>query len=213
MRIVAGSLRGKRLVAPEGEGVRPTADRTREALFGILEGGRMTGGVSPLPGARVLDAFAGTGALGLEALSRGAGQVDFLERYAPALSALRSNVAALDATEACRVHDRDVLHPPQAEAPADLVLLDPPYNQGLARPALEALVRAGWIGQKTLICLEMLKSEDLALPSAFALLDERKYGKAKLCFLRLEALSPTGERPAEGNGSGSPDLARRAGGA
>ncbi|WP_119167521.1 16S rRNA (guanine(966)-N(2))-methyltransferase RsmD [Algihabitans albus] len=185
MRIVAGSLRGKRLVAPDGEGVRPTADRTREALFGILEGGRLTGGVSPLPAARVLDAFAGTGALGLEALSRGGARVDFLERYAPALSVLRANVAALGVAETCRVHDRDVLHPPKAEAPADLVFMDPPYNQGLARPALEALTKAGWVGSGTLVCLELLKSEPLDLPSDFTVLDERRYGKAKLCFLRM----------------------------
>lgn len=190
MRIVAGSLRGKRLVSPDGEGVRPTADRTREALFNILEGGRLTGGVSPLPGARILDAFAGTGALGLEALSRGAAQVDFLERYAPALSALRANTSALGTAETCRVHDRDVLHPPRAAAPADVVFLDPPYNQGLARPALEALTKAGWIAGDTLICLELLKSEEAEAPPDFTRLDERKYGKAKLCFLRLAA-SPT----------------------
>jgi 16S rRNA (guanine966-N2)-methyltransferase len=185
VRIVAGSLRGKRLVAPEGETVRPTGDRTREALFGILEGGRLTGGVSPLPGARVLDAFAGTGALGLEAVSRGAARADFLERFAPALAALRANVAALDLGARCRVHDRDVLHPPQAEAPAGVVFMDPPYNQGFAEPALTALRAAGWIGPDTLVCLELLKTEDPALPDGFAPLDARTYGKAKLWFVRL----------------------------
>lgn len=193
MRIVAGSLRGKRLIAPDGEGVRPTADRTREALFNILEGGRLTGGVSPLPGARILDAFAGTGALGLEALSRGAAQVDFLERYALALTALRANVSALGTAQACRIHDRDVLHPPEAGAAADVVFMDPPYNQGLARPALEALSKAGWISDGTLICLELLKSEDANPPPDFVSLDERRYGKAKLCFLR-KAPRPTDAR-------------------
>ncbi len=195
MRIVAGSLRGKRLAAPEGEAVRPTADRTREALFDILAGGRLTGGVSPLPGARVLDAFAGTGALGLEALSRGAAHVDFLERFAPALECLRANVRSLEAGERVRIHDRDVLHPPQAAAPADLVFLDPPYNQGYAGPALEALLAAGWIAPHTLISLELLKSEEPELPADFALLDQRKYGKAKLWFLRL---AEDGEERTEG---------------
>lgn len=185
MRIVAGSLRGKRLVAPEGAAVRPTADKTREALFGILEGGRLTGGVSPLHGARVLDAFAGTGALGLEAVSRGAAQVDFLERFAPALESLRANVRALEVGERARIHDRDVLHPPRAGAPADLVFMDAPYNQGLSGPALEALRAAGWIRPETLISLELLKSEEPELPADFALLDARKYGKAKLWFVRL----------------------------
>src|SRR5690606_35910865 len=96
VRIVAGSLRGRQLAAPAGLAVRPTADRTREALFGIVKGGRLSGGAVPLTGALVLDAFAGTGALGLEALSRGAREVVFLERSAQALEALRGNVRSLD---------------------------------------------------------------------------------------------------------------------
>lgn len=184
MRIVAGSHRGRQLAAPAGLAVRPTADRTREALFGIVEGGRLSGGALPLTGALVLDAFAGTGALGLEALSRGAREVVFLERSAQALEALRGNVRSLDVAARCRIVERDVLRPPAAEAAADLVLLDPPYNQGMAGPALEALRAAGWIGPGTLVTVELLKTE--AAPSLpwMTVLDDRTYGKTRLLFLR-----------------------------
>lgn len=184
MRIVAGRFRGRPLQAPEGTAVRPTGDRTREALFGILEGGRLTGGDSPLPGALVLDAFAGTGALGLEALSRGAGEVVFIERLAPALTALQENIAVLGAEKETRVLDRDALHPPPAERPADIALMDPPYHQGLAQPALVALRAVGWIGPDSLIALELMKAEDFAAPEGFGVLDERVYGKARLVFLK-----------------------------
>jgi len=185
MRIVAGKYRGRPLSAPEGTTVRPTSDRTREALFGILEGGRLSGGGSPLPGALVLDAFAGTGALGLEALSRGAEDVVFIERFPPALNALRANIAILEAAGSCRVLDRDVLHPPPAPRPARLLLMDPPYQQGLAVPALQALQAAGWIDRESLIALELMKAEDFTPPAGFEVLDSRVYGKARLVFLSL----------------------------
>jgi 16S rRNA (guanine966-N2)-methyltransferase len=193
MRLVAGKFRGRRLHAPEGAEVRPTSDRTREALFGILEGGRLSGGVSPLPGARVLDAFAGTGAVGLEALSRGAANVTFLERYAPALTALRRNVAELAVAADCRVLDRDALHPPPAEAPCQLVFLDPPYNQRLAAPAIAALAARGWIDGASLIVVELMKTEDFDPPAGFELLDSRTYGKARLVFLRRQATEEGGD--------------------
>lgn len=184
MRIVAGSLRGRPLSAPAGLAVRPTADRTREALFGIVDGGRLTGGASPLPGGLVVDVFAGTGALGLEALSRGAEQAVFIERAPAALEALRGNVRTLGVAERCRIVERDALHPPTAERPAALVLLDPPYNQGLVAPALEALAAAGWIAPDTLVAVELLKVEALPVPAGLQLLDERTYGKTRLLFLR-----------------------------
>lgn len=184
MRIVAGSLRGRPLAAPAGQAVRPTSDRTREALFGILEGGRLSGGSSPLPGALALDAFAGTGALGLEALSRGAEQAVFIERAPAALEALRANIRSLGVGARCRVVERDALHPPPAERAADLVLLDPPYNQGLVGPALAALREAGWIGEESLVVVELLKAEARPEVPGFGTLDERSYGKTRLLFLR-----------------------------
>ncbi len=181
MRIVAGRHRGRRLTVPEGLAVRPTGDRTREALFNILASGRTA---AVLDGAQVLDAFAGTGALGLEALSRGAARVIFMESLPAALAALKRNIAALGEENTCRALQADVLRPPPAgdEAPA-IVLMDPPYSQGLAAPALEALAAAGWIGPETLVVVELMAGESLAPPPGFALRDSRKYGKARLVFL------------------------------
>lgn len=185
MRIVAGSLRGRQLAAPAGLAVRPTADRTREALFGILEGGRFSDGASLLPGALVLDVFAGTGALGLEALSRGAEHAVFIERAPAPLESLRANIRNLGVGTRCRVVERDALHPPAAERPADLALLDPPYNQGLVGPALATLAATGWIGAWTLVVVEQLKAEPLPQAEGFEILDDRCYGKTRLLFLRL----------------------------
>ncbi len=186
MRIVAGKYRGRRLNAPEGRDTRPTSDRAREALFNILAGGRYSAGVSPIPGAQVLDAFAGTGALGLEALSRGAEHIFFIEQAAPALQALRANIKALAAQAACRLLASDVLHPPPSpRGPMDLVLLDPPYDKGLLTPALAALADKGWIGARTLVVAEVMQREETVLPEGFTLLEARRYGKAKLLLSRL----------------------------
>jgi 16S rRNA (guanine966-N2)-methyltransferase len=189
MRIVAGKHRGRPLVGPEGREVRPTSDRTREALFNILTQGRLAerGAQSPLSGARVLDAFAGTGALGLEALSRGAAHATFIESQAAALSVLRENIRTLGEQPASTILQADALHPPRSSVPCDVVLLDPPYNQGLGPPAVRALDRAGWISATALICVELMKAEPFQPPEGFEVLDERAYGKAKLIFLQREA--------------------------
>jgi 16S rRNA (guanine966-N2)-methyltransferase len=192
MRIVAGRHRGRHIEAPEGLAVRPTADRTREAMFNILERGKLpwpeafadTG--NPLTCARVLDAFAGTGALGLEAASRGAAHVTFMENQAVAIAACRDNIRALGEESRCEVVTYDVLHPPHAAMPCDLVLMDPPYGQGLAAPALAALRETGWIAPGTLVVIELMAKEDFAAPGGFATVDTRKYGKARLEFLRAE---------------------------
>ena len=191
MRIVSGRYRGRRLIAPEGLAVRPTADRTREALFDILSHGRLLQNGEGAPGgprgAIVLDAFAGTGALGLEALSRGAAHVSFMESHAAALSALRRNILALEALGDASVHRADVLRPPPRPAdaePCGVVLMDPPYNQGLAGPALLALRKAGWLAPGALVSVELMKAEPFEPPEGFSVVDERTYGKAKLVFLR-----------------------------
>ena len=190
MRIVAGRHRGRRIEAPEGLAVRPTGDRTREAVFNILTQGKLhwrgqaEDDTNPLAGARVLDAFAGTGALGLEALSRGAAQVTFMEEQAAALTACKRNVQTLDEAARCRVLSCDVLRPPRAEAACELVLMDPPYNQGLAPPALSALGDAGWLAPGALAVVELMAGEPLEPPAGFEILEERKYGKARVVFLR-----------------------------
>ncbi len=187
MRIVAGRFRGRTLAAPEGIAVRPTSDRTREALFNILVQGRIAAEEPGLAGARVLDAFAGSGALGLEALSRGAAQVVFMEEHAAAEAALERNISALGAEAETVVLRADVLRPPPVArhgGPCTLVLMDPPYNQGLAEPALAALDAAGWLAPGALVTVELMKTEPFAPPPGFEVLDERGYGKAKVVFLR-----------------------------
>jgi 16S rRNA (guanine966-N2)-methyltransferase len=193
MRIVGGRHRGRRIAAPEGLAVRPTADRTREALFDILTQGRVLRQGQALRDLHLLDAFAGSGALGLEALSRGARHVTFLESHATALAALRQNVLALGELERASVYRADVLHPPARPAeldPCGIVLMDPPYNQGLAGPALEALAAAGWLDPGALVSVELMKTEDFAPPPGFAVVDQRKYGRAQLIFLRYQPAAP-----------------------
>jgi 16S rRNA (guanine966-N2)-methyltransferase len=186
MRIVAGKHRGRRIAAPEGHDVRPTSDRAREALFNILEHGRFTAdGTSPLIGARVLDVFAGSGALGLEALSRGAAHLTCIENSATARSAMRANAKALSETARVTVVQADATKPaPPAGPPCQLVLMDPPYRSGLAAPALAALAERGWLADGAICVAEISAAEAMEAPPGFAPLDERRYGKAKLVFLR-----------------------------
>ncbi|MGE4218963.1 MAG: 16S rRNA (guanine(966)-N(2))-methyltransferase RsmD [Alphaproteobacteria bacterium] len=185
MRIVAGSLRGRRLVAPEGMEVRPTGARAREAVFNILEHGHLgPGGGSALVDARVLDGFAGTGAMGLEALSRGAASAAFLDSDRRALAALRANIAACGVGARALVMPADIRVPPQAPMACDLVFLDPPYHEGLAESALAALAKAGWFAPEALICLELGPEDTVPETAALAVLDERRYGKARVVFLR-----------------------------
>ena len=187
MRIVAGKHRGRRIAAPEGHDVRPTSDRAREALFNILEHGHFTAdGTSPLIDARVLDVFAGSGALGLEALSRGAVHVTCIETSATARSALRGNAKALGESARVTVLQGDAAKPPTATEPCRLVLMDPPYRSGLAAPALAALAERGWLADGAICVAEISAAEGLEPPAGFTPLDERRYGKAKLVFLRYE---------------------------
>jgi 16S rRNA (guanine966-N2)-methyltransferase len=184
MRIVAGRHRGRRLLAPPGETVRPTSDRTREGLFNILSHGQLAAEGIPFAGAAVLDAFAGTGALGLEALSRGAAEAAFIERDPEALATLRQNIAALGEDSHSRVVPGDATRPPRAPLACALVFLDPPYRSGLAAAALGALEAAGWLMPQALAVIELAAREELTPPARFFLLDERIYGAARLLFLR-----------------------------
>jgi 16S rRNA (guanine966-N2)-methyltransferase len=184
MRIVGGRHRGRRLLAPPGDTVRPTSDRAREALFNILSHGRLATEGIPFAGAAVLDAFAGTGALGLEALSRGAVEAAFIEQDREALAILRRNIAALGEADRTRIVSGDATHPPRAPSSCALVFLDPPYRSGLAAAALGALYAAGWLAPDALAVVELAAREELAPPGGFILLDERVYGGARLVFLR-----------------------------
>jgi 16S rRNA (guanine966-N2)-methyltransferase len=191
VRIVGGRHRGRRLIAPPGDTVRPTSDRAREALFNILSHGRFAALGLPFAGKPVLDAFAGTGALGLEALSRGASAAIFIETEREALSALRRNIAALGEEDSAQVLAGDATRPPRAVLRCAVILLDPPYGSGLAAPALAALAAAGWLAEDALAVAEVAAREPLSAPAGFSVIDERVYGAARLVFLRRGA---TGEQ-------------------
>ena len=180
MRIVAGAWRGRTLLAPPGAATRPTADRVRQAVFDRLLHASWAGR-AVVEGAQVLDAFAGTGALGLEALSRGAASAIFLERDRAALAALRANVTACRADARCRVLAGDVLRPPPGP-PCGLVFLDPPYGAGLLLPAVLALRHAGWIGSGAVLVAETGAGE--ALPELGEPLAVALHGAATVHFVR-----------------------------
>ena len=184
MRIVGGSHRGRRLVAPPGETVRPTSDRAREALFNILSHGAFAAEGVPFAEKPVLDAFAGTGALGLEALSRGAAEAVFIENDREALTGLRRNIADLGETARVRVIAGDATRPPRVTVACAVMFLDPPYASGLAAPALSALAGAGWLMPDELAVVEVGAREPFTAPSGFVILDERVYGAARLIFVR-----------------------------
>jgi len=180
MRIVAGQWRGRPIVAPEGVTTRPTADRTRETLFSMLAS--RLGAFDDLA---VADLFAGSGALGLEALSRGAASALFVEQDPAAIRAIRKNIANLRAQSVCDVRAGSVLSLGPAKAPLDLVLLDPPYQTGAGSVALEKLIRLGWIGPATWISLETAADEEPKVKGLEAVAD-RRVGKARLTLLRLK---------------------------
>jgi 16S rRNA (guanine966-N2)-methyltransferase len=188
LRIVGGTHRGRRLAVPPGEAVRPTSDRAREALFNILSHGRFATAGSPIASRAVLDAFAGTGAFGLEALSRGAGEAAFIENGREALAALRRNVATLGEEQRTHIVIGDATKPPRALFPCALAFLDPPYHSGLAPPALAALAAAGWLEPEALAIVEIAAREDFAAPAGFTAIDERVYGAARLVFLRHDGV-------------------------
>ncbi len=174
------------LSAPPGRDVRPTADRTRESLFNILEHGHAkAGGESPLVGATVLDAFAGTGAMGLEALSRGASRAVFMENATPALVALRGNIATCGEAARCEILEADATRPPRARTACAIAFLDPPYRSALAAPALAALAKAGWLADGAIGTLELAAGEDFTAPAGFEQVDERRYGAARIILLKF----------------------------
>lgn len=191
LRIVGGNLKGRGLRVPgrgtaEGRALRPTADRARESLFNVLTHGVDGFG---LDGITVVDVFAGTGALGLEALSRGAGHGVFIDDAAPALNCVRENAANLGLARRVTLLKLDArrLAPPPlaAKAPAALVFLDPPYDSGLATVALAGLAAKGWLAKGAVAVAEVAADESLEPPPGFQPFDERTYGRAKMVFLRF----------------------------
>ena len=183
MRVVGGSLRGRALAAPKAPTIRPTADRLREALFNIL----VHAYDDPIGGARVLDLFAGTGALGIEALSRGAAFTLFVDDGAEARALLRENVATLGLGGTSRIFRRDAtkLGPAHPVEPFSLAFLDPPYGKGLAEQALASARAGGWLVPDALIVVEEAKKSAFAAPEGFAEIERRTYDDTEFVMLRL----------------------------
>jgi 16S rRNA (guanine966-N2)-methyltransferase len=196
LRIVGGVHRGRRLVAPEGDTVRPTSDRAREALFNIVSHGDFAASGLIFAGRPVLDAFAGTGAVGLEALSRGASAAIFIEDNREALAVLRRNIATFGEEGRAQIVAGDATRPPRAAQACAVAFLDPPYRSGLAAPALAALAAAGWLTPDALVVIEVAAREDVPPAAGFTLIGERVYGAARLVFLRRD---PPGEGASTGD--------------
>ena len=184
MRIVGGQFRGRLLAAPAHEGTRPTSDRAREAMFNILAHG-IPG--FDLAGARVLDLFAGTGALGLEALSRGAAFGLFVEQAAEARALIRRNVEVLGLTGITKIFRRDAteLGPAGRYSGFTLAFLDPPYGHGLAEQALASAADGGWLAPGAIAVIEERKGTAIALPPGFGALDQRAWGDTQALFARF----------------------------
>ncbi len=186
MRIVAGKYKAQAIEAPKGLATRPTLDRVRQALFNVLEHGPAQ---VDFEGARVLDLFAGSGALGLEALSRGARFALFVDDQAAARAAIRRNVEALGLTGTTKIWRRDATKLGEAGrlTPFDLVFCDPPHGKGLGERALAAAADGLWLAPQGIVVLEERAGVEPALADAFAVIDRRRYGDTDIFIARLES--------------------------
>jgi 16S rRNA (guanine966-N2)-methyltransferase len=184
MRVVGGRLKGRNIAAPTSRDIRPTADRLRESVFNIL----VHAYDNPIDGARVLDLFAGTGALGIEAVSRGAAFTLFVDNGAEARALLRNNVESLALGGVTKVYRRDAtdLGPAHPMQPFSLAFLDPPYGKGLAEKALASLRDGGWLVPGTLVVAEEAKAAGFAVPDGFEELERRAYDDTEFVFLRVK---------------------------
>jgi 16S rRNA (guanine966-N2)-methyltransferase len=183
MRVVGGRLKGRNLASPASRDIRPTADRLRESLFNIL----VHAYDDPIQGARVLDLFAGTGALGIEAVSRGAAFALFVDNGAEARALLRNNVESLGLGGVTKVYRRDAsdLGPAHPMEPFSLVFLDPPYRMKLAEKALSSLRDGGWLTPGALLVVEEAKDAAFAAPEGYEELERRAYDDTEFVFLRV----------------------------
>ena len=187
MRIVSGQYRGKAIATPPGAATRPTSDRARQAVFNILEHAAWA---PQLHGARVIDLFAGSGALGLEAISRGAAFCVFVETDDAARGAIRENIDAFGLFGQTKVHRRDAAHlglrPASVGAPFGVAFLDPPYAKGLGEKALAELIAGDWLAPGAIVLFERGRDEPDPAPEGFERLDARDYGAARVFFYRLK---------------------------
>jgi 16S rRNA (guanine966-N2)-methyltransferase len=190
MRITGGRFGGRTLVAPPDARVRPTADKVRQAIFNVLAHNDFGRGFS-VEGTRVADLFAGTGALGIEAISQGASFCLFVDESAESRALIRKNVEALQLTGATKIWRRDAmsLGPKSAGSggPFDLVFLDPPYHKGMLPPAFESLLAGNWLAENAVLVSETAGDEPFAPAPGLMLLDTRSYGDTSVRFLRKES--------------------------
>ncbi len=190
MRIVAGRLKGRTLLGPKSDAIRPTSDRLRETVFNVLHHGLGKHGVDDaITNARVLDLFAGTGALALEALSQGASFGVMVDEGTEARGLLRHNVESLGLGGITRILRRDAtkLGPVAPFEPFNLVFLDPPYGKGLGEKALHSALTGGWLVPGAIVVLEERADIAVDLPQGLLLLDKRKGGEGQILILRYEA--------------------------
>ncbi|MEO1207883.1 MAG: 16S rRNA (guanine(966)-N(2))-methyltransferase RsmD [Pseudomonadota bacterium] len=190
MRVTGGEFRGRPLASPKSDAIRPTSDRVREALFNIIANNP---DVPPLEGAHIIDLFAGTGALGFEALSRGAAHCIFVDQSTDARGLIRTNIETLKLEGQTRLMRRDAtkLGPALDRDRVEIAFLDPPYDKGLGERALHALQDGDWLNPGALIILEERSKNQIALPAGFHALDTRKYGEAAVHLLRFEPGKPS----------------------
>lgn len=182
MRIISGTLRGRPIKCLEGADIRPTSDKVRGAIFNMLAHASYAR-LDFSPALSVVDIFSGTGALGFEALSRGAGHVSFVDVHAHALAMARANAAALKVEDKCAFIQRDAAALPMAAQPYDLLFLDPPYRKNLPLPVLTRLLACGWAHEKSLVVVETAKDEGELKPTGFQLHERRIYGDTAVNFL------------------------------
>ncbi len=180
MRIIAGKFRGIKLLSPKGKNTRPTADKARESLFNILDHGKFS---KVIHDAKIVDIFAGTGALGLEAMSRGAKSAIFFEQDNDAIAALKSNINICKINNDCEINKTSALQPPQSNMAYDILFFDPPYYQELANKSLVIFNNKGWIDKNSLNIVQIHPKDQFTIPEGFELTDQRKYGAAKFLFI------------------------------
>ncbi len=184
MRIIRGEFVGKALIAPTSTLTRPTSDKVRQAIFNVVE---HHVDMQDLRGSTVLDIFAGTGALGLEALSRGAKHITFVDNQRAAVRNLQTLIHQWNIEDRTTVYDRDILTMPAAAHTVDFIFCDPPYGKDLVNLAITHLHKQRWIGSDTTIIAEMQKQDEMRLEFPLDVLQEKKYGDTKVVFFKIKA--------------------------
>ena len=187
LRIITGKHRGRKIESVPGKEVRPTTGFAREAIFNVLMHGRYAGENSPLVGKRVVDIFCGTGAMGFEALSRGAAHVTLIDQNQKAMDAARQTAEKFGETANVSLIRSDSTNLPRAIRPCTLAFIDPPYEKGLAEKALHSVTRNGWLEDGAIVVVEQSKKEKLELPPEYTLLEERTYSISRMSLLQYQA--------------------------